>query len=132
MDACKKKVLCVDDSPAVLSVCKDLLEDNGFEALTVADGASALELLAQHPHGIDIAVLDYELPGMTGLPLAESIKKLSPNVAVVMFSGSPPREGSSSPWIDFVLNKAEGISALLRVIHDLIDAKRDRGMGAGS
>jgi CheY-like chemotaxis protein len=119
MDTRKKKVLCVDDSPGILSLCKELLEDNGFEVFIAADGKAALELLAQHLHDIGVAVIDNELPGITGLLLAETIKKSAPTVAVLMFSGLPPDEGASSPWIDSVLNKEAGITALIGAVRYL-------------
>ena len=125
MDTRKKKVLCVDDSPGILSLCKELLEDNGFEIFTATDGKAALELLTQHLHDIGVAVIDNELPGIAGLLLAEAIKKSAPTVAVLMFSGLPPDESASSPWLDSVLNKEAGIAALLDAVRYLAGMDKD-------
>lgn len=64
-------VLVVDDEPAVLEVCRDILEEEGWLVATAHDGSAALEAARQAPP--DAVVLDVAMPGMDGFAVAEAL-----------------------------------------------------------
>jgi DNA-binding response OmpR family regulator len=67
-----KTVLVVDDEPKIVQLARDYLEHAGFEVLTSADGASALQLArARQP---DLVVLDLGLPTMDGLDVTKALR----------------------------------------------------------
>ena len=109
-------VLCVDDSENMLIICRAILEASGYEVFTARDGRAGLELLRQH--SIDVAVIDNQMPGMTGAELAREIKLEHQNLPVLMFSDSDPEPASTA--IDFYLNKKCGPRALSDAVAALL------------
>jgi CheY-like chemotaxis protein len=78
-------ILCIDDNEEGLEVRKLVLEAAGYSVLTAADGARWLELFADNP--IAGVVLDYAMPGMNGGQVAAEMKRLKPDVPIVLLSG---------------------------------------------
>jgi chemosensory pili system protein ChpA (sensor histidine kinase/response regulator) len=66
------RILVVDDNPAVREVVRTVLVRHGHEAVTAGDGTAALAVLAKQP--FDLALLDIEMPEMTGYDLCTYIK----------------------------------------------------------
>lgn len=67
-----KKVMVVDDEPDLCETVKLLLEGKGFEAVTVQSGAEALKKLKKEP--VDLVLIDFFMPEMTGRVLADEIR----------------------------------------------------------
>ncbi|MCH7709329.1 MAG: sigma-54-dependent Fis family transcriptional regulator [Myxococcales bacterium] len=79
------RVLVIDDDPGVRDYMEALVSRQGYEVFAVADGEQALESLAETRP--DLVTLDVVLPGMDGLATLGQLKKLIPDVPVVMLSG---------------------------------------------
>lgn len=79
------RVLIVDDHPIVISGCKALLGvDPAIEVVAAADGESGYSAyFAQRP---DVAVIDLNLPGVSGLELCRRILRRDPEARLVIFS----------------------------------------------
>lgn len=67
-----RSVLVVDDSLTTRMLVKALLESAGYRVTLTSDGSEALGLLAEA--GYDLIIIDFEMPGMNGLELAECIR----------------------------------------------------------
>lgn len=80
----KIKVLMVDDEKQFRTTTKKILGRKGFEVLQAADGDQALDLMEELPQ---VVVLDIKMPGMDGLTVLEKIKKLAPDIPVIMLTG---------------------------------------------
>ena len=91
-------VLVVDDEDMVRDLARMVLERRGFRVLTADDGEAALAQYGAHPGRIDLVLLDYSMPGKTGLQVFEELRKLDPNVCVV-FSSGYALEGDASPLL---------------------------------
>ena len=78
-------VLIVDDHRAVREEIAFALNFDGWQTREAEDGPSGLEQ-AQDPK-VDLVLLDVKLPGMDGLEVLQKLKKLRPNLPVVMISG---------------------------------------------
>jgi CheY-like chemotaxis protein len=86
-------VLYVDNNPRSRRLLAHLLEECGFAVVARGDPAEALELC--RTQSFDLALVDYEMPLMTGAQLAKRIKSVHPDLPVVMISGCtalPPSE----------------------------------------
>jgi CheY-like chemotaxis protein len=80
-------VLLVDDEDVVSEVGRDLLEALGYRVLTAKDGKEAIEVYRKNKDEIDIIVLDMVMPNMGGGEAYDHIKKISPDVKVLLSSG---------------------------------------------
>src|SRR5512146_1210136 len=83
-------VLCVDDDFRALTARRSILSVAGFDVLT-ADSADAAVRVFRH-RSVDVVITDDFLPGGTGAQLAECLKRMDPEVPVVLMSGGaePP------------------------------------------
>ena len=82
-------VLVVDDEGDLLEVALAYLTEMGFTALDAKDGASALEVIAQHGE-IDLMITDIVMPGgMNGVELVQRALALHPNLRIIYSSGFP-------------------------------------------
>ena len=103
-------LLCIDDEENGLKMRKWLFETEGFQVFTALDGQTGIGLFEAHP--IDGVVLDYNMPRMNGIAVAERLKKLRSTVPIIMLSGYPvPAEANR--YIDTIITKG-GSPALLR------------------
>lgn len=69
----RKKVLCIEDNLTNMILVSRIVEAEGHDLLRAEDGPSALRLLAEERP--DIILLDINIPGISGLELAERIKQ---------------------------------------------------------
>ena len=74
-------VLYVDDNPKSSQLLARVLEECGFRVISRSDPMEALALCGRTY--FDLALLDHEMPGMTGAKLAREIKQLVPDVPIV-------------------------------------------------
>ena len=91
-------VLYVDDNPKSSRLLTSVLEECGFRVITKNDPIEALTL-CQQTH-FDLALLDYEMPLMSGAKLAQEIKYLVPDVPVVLISGRAALPASELVFVD--------------------------------
>ncbi|HJR70775.1 MAG TPA: response regulator transcription factor [Gammaproteobacteria bacterium] len=77
------KVLLVDDDPDLLAVTGFALQQAGFLVVTAADGPAALEVFRREQP--DLAVLDINMPRMSGFELAEKLRERS-RIPLVMLT----------------------------------------------
>lgn len=80
-------VLVVDDEPMVLAFCKEGLKRLGYEVLAAADGQQACEVFQSHSGQIDIVLLDFVMPGITGLETCRRLREIKPSLKVILSSG---------------------------------------------
>jgi two-component system, cell cycle sensor histidine kinase and response regulator CckA len=80
-------ILIVDDESAILRVTEKILERNGYRPLLAHSGNEAINLFVQNQHHINLVITDYSMPGMNGGALAEAIRKIQPDIPVIVASG---------------------------------------------
>lgn len=84
----KPRVLVVDDDPDIRSLLATMLGTR-FEIEEAADGADAISIVASRP--IAWVLSDVEMPRMSGLELARSMRARFPDVVLILMSGSGMR-----------------------------------------
>lgn len=115
------RILLVDDYPDALEVWALYLRMCGFEVATALDGATALAMAAdQIP---DIAILDLEMPGMSGYDLARALRAspgmgLLPIIAVTGHSQPEKVEEARAAGCDRVLTKPCDPDLLCEVVRE--------------
>ena len=87
------KVLCVENRPEYMDALTDMLKTAGYQVITATNGDRALHLLtARHVDGV---LLEYDLPDATGIAIREKMKRINPDVPILLFSGV----GSHTPFL---------------------------------
>jgi len=80
-------VLVVEDDPTVAEVVASYLDRAGHVIRSVADGAEAAGLLgSSEAAGIDLVILDLMLPGVDGLEICRQLRRLHPDLPVIMLT----------------------------------------------
>lgn len=80
------KVLVADDEPLVLKILVRLLEFLEHEALSAENGSNALRLLREHDD-IDLAILDQNMPDLTGTDVLSELREFRPELPVLISTG---------------------------------------------
>jgi len=105
------EILCIDDDEQSLKVRGILLESMGYKVLTEPDAVRGLRTFESH--NFDAVIMDYQMPGMSGGEAAVEMKRLRPDVPVLIMSALPwlpdnaPREA-----IDGFIQKGEPLGVL--------------------
>ncbi len=81
----KATVFVVDDEESIRETLKGILEDEGYDVITVSSGEKALDLF--NDSSPDIILMDVWMPGMDGLETLKQIREKNRNVSVIMISG---------------------------------------------
>lgn len=79
------KVLVVDDEPDVAKGWARALAIAGHQVLTAQDAANAIKLSRENP--LDLVILDYMMPAMSGIELLNEIRKDHPFIRSIIISG---------------------------------------------
>jgi DNA-binding NtrC family response regulator len=109
-----KIILCIDNDDGMLDYQRALLERCGFAVLTSASARQGLEIAAVC--GIAAVIVDYHMPEMNGHELATEIKRLRPEIPVVMVSSDEEIPEHILKVVDAFVSKNEAPSRLLPVI----------------
>ena len=86
-----KKILLVDDDARVLRLLSQVLHADGYRVIACKSGPAAMVAFKANRH-IDLLMTDFQMPGMTGLELARELTRASPELPVLVVSGSPADE----------------------------------------
>jgi CheY-like chemotaxis protein len=81
----ERTALVVDDNPTTRQFLQQTLQVWGMQPTLAASGAEALARVREQPH-FDLLILDMQMPGMAGMALAREMRKLMPQVPIVMTS----------------------------------------------
>lgn len=81
------RILLIEDEELVREINQALLERLGYEVVTAADGARALELVENSPEKFDLALLDIKLPDIDGAALFPRLRRHQPEMKVIVCSG---------------------------------------------
>lgn len=87
-DAPRRAVLLADDNELIRTTARGILEAAGITVLVAVDGADAVRIFSSEPEVFGAAVLDYEMPRMGGAEAFGELRRLRPDLAVILcFSG---------------------------------------------
>jgi two-component system alkaline phosphatase synthesis response regulator PhoP len=79
-----RRILVIDDEQGIRGALGQLLEYEGYEVISAADGVSGLEkALSDNP---DLVVLDVMMPRMSGLDVCKQLKAKRPSVPIIMLT----------------------------------------------
>jgi PAS domain S-box-containing protein len=85
-------ILLVDDEETIRSLGKEILSAFGFSVLTAEDGREALGIFQKAHNQIDLVLLDLMMPHMDGADCFRELKRIKPDIKVIMSSGYNEQE----------------------------------------
>lgn len=83
-------ILCMEDDEGLAYLIRDTLEQAGFEVTGVTNGADGLEML--HEKHFDAAIVDHEMPVMTGLDVINESQSSGAMPPIIMITGAGSEE----------------------------------------
>ena len=83
----KNKILVVDDDAELCEEMAEILSDSGLSVVNTSDCKMVGQLLKEH--SFDAAILDFKMPGKSGIDIMKEIKRASPRTSIFLVSGKP-------------------------------------------
>jgi len=87
IDPGEKIILLADDEPMLGELLSELLETNGYSVIKVSSGKEVLTVLTEEIK-VDLAIIDYNMPEMSGLETIAEIRKSNLDIPIILSSGS--------------------------------------------
>jgi CheY-like chemotaxis protein len=122
-----RRILIVDDEPALREILAAVLADEGYAVQTAADGRSALDLITTAPP--DLVITDISMPRLDGWGLLVQIRQDDPTLPVLLISAIRPTftgTGHPAPAADHTafLAKPFDLAELLDLVTRLIASRQ--------
>jgi CheY-like chemotaxis protein len=111
----KPSILCIEDDETHLRLRKAVLEKAGYGVLSASSGSEALEIFREAP--VCLVLSDHMLRGTAGTELAREMKKIKPDVPIVLYSGRVP---GTMKNVDAFVSKGESVSFFLMLIREFV------------
>jgi CheY-like chemotaxis protein len=83
----RRHILLVDDEPMVLQMASDMLRKQGYIVTTASDGMDAVDSYRASPGSFDLVILDMIMPKQGGGETYRELKRIDPDVRVLLTSG---------------------------------------------
>lgn len=80
----KNKVLIVDDQNGIRVLLTEVFSSEGYHTFQASNGKLALDIV--NKESPDLVLLDMKIPGMDGLEILKHIKKINPDIKVIMMT----------------------------------------------
>jgi CheY-like chemotaxis protein len=122
-DGSRIHALAIDDNDEFRTLITELLQPFGFEVTAVANPVKALEKFTQEKDKFQLVLLDYYMPQLDGAKTFEWLKKLSPNVKVIIVSGAEElrlRQILAQHPIDGYIRKPFRVQEALHIIRHVM------------
>lgn len=123
----KTEILIVDDEASLREICRDALEDAGYEVHEAKDGREALDFLGKK--SVDLVITDLRMPVMNGLELLKKVKERELEVSFLVMTGFGTIETaveSMKVGADDYLPKPFNINHLLLKVEKVLSERKSR------
>ena len=115
-------ILWVDDEPQIVRMEKQRFENLGYQVITKTSGMEALNAISASSGEFDIVITDMTMPDVTGDRLSSEIKKIRPNLPIILYTGfSEKIEQIRELEIDGFLRKPVDKAKMAKMVRNLLD-----------
>jgi len=120
-------ILHVEDDEQIANLVREMFVGEDWVVELCADGYGALEKLTGNNH-YDVLIVDNDLPGLSGIELAERARKMRHRnrTPIVMLSGNNCETEAWSVGVQAFLRKPEQVSELPSTINRLVEVQRKK------
>jgi CheY-like chemotaxis protein len=119
-----RRLLCVDDDSGFRQFYETLLSSYGYSVTLAENGQQALKLFLSRK--IDAVVTDFEMPGMSGMELAKRLKRLRPDLPVMLVSGSRTVLDTPLKTVDVSVEKDVPVTKLIDQVEQMLAQRFSR------
>jgi CheY-like chemotaxis protein len=119
------RILIVEDEADIVDMLREVLTVEGHTVVTAAEGTDGLACFTAEP--FDIVLTDLNMPGISGLEMAERIKKLNSSIPVILLTGwdvGLDHDELMAKGIDCFMKKPFAITAILQSINNLCGGRK--------
>ncbi len=109
-------ILLADDDEVVRTMVRDMLHILGYQVMLAANGEELISLYQGSRADIDVIILDWYMPGLSGMEILDQLWEINPDVKVILATGlGHPRE------FDAIIKSGHPVSILQKpyLIKDL-------------
>lgn len=120
----RRRIMVVDDEPALRRLIARTLERAGFEVRSFPDGRAAFNAFQTQPDAVDALLTDQTMPEMTGRELIAAVLALRPELPILLttgFSDEIDRESALALGVRRYLEKPATLKEILAAVHGLFD-----------
>jgi len=117
-----ERVLLVDDEAEIVDIIAQMLRHLGYQVEAKTDALKALDVFSQTPNGYDLVITDMTMPNLTGDKLALELKRIRPDVPIILCSGYRDQvhvAKAKDGWVDAFVTKPLGRN-LAMVIREVL------------
>jgi PAS domain S-box-containing protein len=82
-----ERILFVDDEPDIITMINQMLSQLGYQTTLCDRSSDALEMFREDPGRFDMLITDQIMPGMTGLELTRELRRIRPDLPVILCTG---------------------------------------------
>lgn len=126
-------MLVVDDNVHVLEMLTGILEHCGAEPGPSLSPADALQAFSSDPDGWDLVVTDYDMPEFNGAELARSVRRVRPDVPILLCTALPEaHRQSAADLFDAVVGKPVAMESFVAAAGAALGARAKGDQTCGS
>jgi two-component system cell cycle sensor histidine kinase/response regulator CckA len=116
-------ILIIDDESSLCEIASKILKDCGYSVISATNPVRGVEIFSLRHHEIKAVLLDLVMPRMSGKEVYIAMKKIDPDVKVLLFSGFK-RDNRVKSLLEMGVNnflqKPYNLETLARAIHNVI------------
>lgn len=121
-----KRILVAEDEDVLRMLIVDTLTDEGYDIVEASDGVEAFETYQKQK--FDLLLLDYMMPGMTGIDVIKKVRGASVNnqVKIMILTAKTQQQDeeiAKEAGADFFLTKPFSTVKLIQYVEDILDEK---------
>ena len=111
------KILIVDDEDDLTFALKSTIEELGYEVESADSGEEALE---KFPHfNPSMIITDRDMPGISGIELAESLRQMRPDIKIILYTGNDDIKTTERKYFYRIFKKPASSKELGEAIQEL-------------
>ncbi len=121
-------VLFVEDEPLLQQLGQKMLKTLGLNSLVAGDGIEAVRMYKERGHEISVVMLDMTMPYMNGEETYHELRKIDPNVTVILASGyteSELHERFTNCPIAGFMHKPYNLSTMREALRKVLNRSRE-------
>ncbi len=125
-----ERILLVDDEPILVEIATAFLTECGYRVTATTRSRDALASFHGKPEGFDVLITDQTMPELTGLELMEEVKRVRPEMPIILCTGFSSSIGNKSArelGVSRLLAKPVSVKKLEQIIREVLDGQRGEG-----